>query len=184
MSAVVSARPTKAPTRWQDDPLFLAFYRNYPRQVGPGGPHGAYAAWKGALKIATFGEIMRGLANYPFSAERNFQPHPSTWLRQERWTGVVYREPATAESVPYRNGALSLLMETAAPGETADAVYERTRAEIDARAAGTLIDHDPSEGEGLFEALSAPPDRERHQPIPRRGGGPRALSDVVGGMRQ
>lgn len=81
---------TETPTR--ADPLagFEQFWSTYPRKVAKGT---ARTAWPAAVKAAGGPEpILAGVArfaadpNLPRGAdEQQFIPHPSTWLRSERW---------------------------------------------------------------------------------------------------
>ena len=124
--------------RWQDDPAFMEFWRLYPRKEAPGGRNGAWGAYKRAITRETPERILEGLCAYPFSAEREYQPLASTFLNQDRFSGVTFTAPATvraAISGPARNGALDLLSAT---GRTPEELAQ----EIDDRAAGRLIDHD------------------------------------------
>lgn len=67
---------------------FAEFYNNYPRKVGK---HKAWLSFKRLCKSAsTLGKIMDGLAKYRAKwtkegTEKEFIPHPSTWLNQKRW---------------------------------------------------------------------------------------------------
>ena len=65
---------------------FTHFWQLYPRKVGKGA---AEKAWKVAAKKAGPEVIIHGLTEQlPVFAtkEREFIPHPATWLRQERWS--------------------------------------------------------------------------------------------------
>jgi len=61
---------------------FNRFWLIYPRKIRKGL---ARRAWLNARKKATEQEIITGLANYQFHSNPLLQPHPSTWLNQERW---------------------------------------------------------------------------------------------------
>ena len=97
----------------------------------------------------------------------------------------------------YRNGALTLLMADARTGETPEQAHARQMAEIDARAAGALIDHDPDDC-GLFElptggeplvrpplignglAAEAAHSAQRSAGPEHRSNGPRSIGDILG----
>jgi hypothetical protein len=66
----------------EPDP-FDDFWAAYPRKTGK---PSARKAWARAIKTASPGVIMAGLERYRFKPEVEFQPHPSTWLNDERWT--------------------------------------------------------------------------------------------------
>jgi hypothetical protein len=76
----------------EDSDAFYEFWCQYPRPVGKAAARKAYTA---ALKRASAGEIMRGLLAYPFSPEVQYQPHPATWLRQDRFLVEAPSAPAT-----------------------------------------------------------------------------------------
>ena len=75
-------RRSPAPT---NDAEFDAFYLQYPRPVGK---PAALRAWNAARKRASCEEITMGLAAYQFSPDPKFQPHPATWLNQDRFRDV------------------------------------------------------------------------------------------------
>jgi hypothetical protein len=65
--------------------LFAEFYARYPRKVGIGAARKAYVK---ALKTTQHDDIMFGLSQQLASMEakdKQFIPHASTWLNQERW---------------------------------------------------------------------------------------------------
>lgn len=66
----------------QDDPDFAEFWLQYPRKVGKGS---ARAAWVAATRKAAPEEILAGLSRVQWPADVQYIPHPTTWLRQERW---------------------------------------------------------------------------------------------------
>jgi hypothetical protein len=68
--------------RWEAD--FETFWRAYPRKKGTSKPL-AKRAFEKALQVATFAEIMRGLAAFPFNSEPHLQPHAATFLNQARY---------------------------------------------------------------------------------------------------
>lgn len=61
---------------------FEGWWRAYPRKIQKGV---ARKAWLQARKKASVDEILDGLSRYSFSPNPLRQPHPSTWLNQERW---------------------------------------------------------------------------------------------------
>lgn len=85
------AHPNDSPTRLtpgakDDDPSFTSFWQAYPRKVGR---PTALTAWNEAIATTEPHVILDGLtANLPTlsRAETQFQPHPATWLRNQRWT--------------------------------------------------------------------------------------------------
>ncbi|MHA3682810.1 hypothetical protein ACXR2W_00920 [Leucobacter sp. HY1908] len=79
---------------------FAAFYSSYPRKVGKAAARKAFVA---AVKRAGSAQVVvdgaRRFAadpNLPSGAERNFIPHPSTWLNRDGWED---------EALPPRAGA-------------------------------------------------------------------------------
>ena len=67
--------------------MFEEFYKRYPRKIGRGAARKAYLK---AVKIDSHDEIMEGLENAIVywrqeGTDKQFIPHPSTWLNQERW---------------------------------------------------------------------------------------------------
>lgn len=61
---------------------FERFWKRYPRKIQKGV---ARRAWVGARRKASVAEIIAGLERYSFAPNPLLQPHPSTWLNQERW---------------------------------------------------------------------------------------------------
>lgn len=66
---------------------FDAFYTAYPRHVGR---RAAAKAFKAAAKRAKIDQIMKGLEGYKAywearQTKKEYIPHPSTWLNQDRW---------------------------------------------------------------------------------------------------
>jgi hypothetical protein len=212
MSAAVALRPTLAPSTSQIDAIPAAWNRMASEVGNPtirAMPPARRA--KLILRIREFGfeavmEAICAVAASPFCtgdnnrgwrADFDFLLQPQSLLRllEGRYAA---REPTTAPS--YRSGGLGLLMQDAAPGEDAAAVYRRKMDDLNARAEGSLIDHDPTEGQGLFAELPAggsslvrPPltvngpaaGPERHARVSGgvgRSGGPRAIGDVLAGL--
>ena len=72
--------------------LFEEFWREYPRKVDKQGAQRAFLRIKDVEKIAP--EIMAALASCKRSEQwtkegGQFIPHPTTWIRQERWTATM-----------------------------------------------------------------------------------------------
>jgi DNA-binding transcriptional regulator YhcF (GntR family) len=70
-----------------DTPVFQVFWQSYPRRIGKGA---ARTAFKKALKFSTADEIIQGATAYAahceeMGTEKQYIPHPSTWLNGERW---------------------------------------------------------------------------------------------------
>lgn len=64
---------------------FDEFYARYPRKVGKGQARKAYAK---AMKVTTHDEIMFALSQQlpgMEAKEKQYRPHPATWLNGERW---------------------------------------------------------------------------------------------------
>ena len=85
----------KKPRQAKNDPsnetalmaIFQKFYVEYPKHVGRGA---AIRALRGALKIATADQIIKGAKKFAAeckekSAKFEYIPHPATWLNQQRW---------------------------------------------------------------------------------------------------
>jgi hypothetical protein len=79
--------------------LFLEFYKLYPRKISKKKTQEKYTAILKAEKTrdginAKAKEILAGLKRYiklweSTKTEKQFIPHPTTWLNQERWTDEV-----------------------------------------------------------------------------------------------
>jgi len=65
---------------------FEEFWRAYPRKVCKAVAFGHYI--KVIRKGASHHAIMHGVEKYPFSEDKQFIPHPATWLNQHRWEDV------------------------------------------------------------------------------------------------
>lgn len=79
-----SAEKTSHPN---DTPAFQAFWQAYPRRIGKGA---ARTAFKKALKFASTNDIIKGATEFAahceeMGTEKQYIPHPSTWLNGERW---------------------------------------------------------------------------------------------------
>lgn len=76
-----------------DDPDQMEFWKLYPRKKDG---HGSIRKpWVKARAKASAEQIIDGLRRYPFSAESQFWPMPSTWLNQERWLTERDTKPQT-----------------------------------------------------------------------------------------
>lgn len=83
---------------------FTEFWDRYPRKVGRGQ---AKTKYKAALKVAEHDEIMFGLSQQlPAleSKEKQFQPHPATWLHGERWKDEIEQPHSRAGATPNGGG--------------------------------------------------------------------------------
>lgn len=69
---------------------FDAFWELYPRKTGKGAAKRAY--WKAASRFSheTILEGARRIASDPNLPEKQFIPHPATWLNEERWDDEPY----------------------------------------------------------------------------------------------
>ena len=63
--------PSKLP------PGFTEFWKHYPKKIGKGQ---AVRAWVSNDCEAISDEIIKALKKYPFSEDRQYIKHPSTWL--------------------------------------------------------------------------------------------------------
>lgn len=81
----------------EDTDAFFEFWSEYPRPEAKGAARRAYVR---ALKRATAADILLGLRAYPFSQEPRFQPHPATWLNQDRWLREDPSAPPTTGGPP------------------------------------------------------------------------------------
>lgn len=84
---------------------FDTFWALYPRRKGKGA---ARRAWDKAVRIATPETIMGGLeANMADlkAREPQYQPHPATWLNQERWEDEPDEQPAANVGMPDYRGS-------------------------------------------------------------------------------
>lgn len=61
---------------------FTEFWQHYPRKIKK---LAAEKAYRLALHRAPHHVIMAGLMVYPFSPERQFQPHAASWLNAGGW---------------------------------------------------------------------------------------------------
>jgi len=70
-----------------NSPFFQAFWQAYPRRIGKGAARTAFAK---ALKLSPADDIIQGAIAYAahceeMGTEKQYIPHPSTWLNAERW---------------------------------------------------------------------------------------------------
>lgn len=84
---------------------FDEFYTRYPRKVGKGAARKAFAR---ALKIASLEEIIEGLENSVHyweseGTEKQFIPHPATWLNGERWCDELEIDISYLSKKPFPN---------------------------------------------------------------------------------
>lgn len=80
-----------------DTPFFQAFWHAYPRRIGKGAARTAFAK---AMKMCDGDTIIQAALKYSkhcesMGTERQYIPHPSTWLNQERWEDDLEAEAAT-----------------------------------------------------------------------------------------
>ena len=86
-------------------PTFDEFWAIYPRKVGKGAARKAYAK---ALKVARHDDIMWGLSQQidgMKAKEKQFIPHASTWLNEERWDDEPEQPNSVARSTPANGNA-------------------------------------------------------------------------------
>ena len=70
-----------------DHPAFEAFWQLYPRKVGRLVAAKAFAA--AVNRGNKPADIIAAVEVYPFNANPQYQPHPTTWLREGRWLDEV-----------------------------------------------------------------------------------------------
>ena len=89
-----------------DTPTFQAFWQAYPRRIGKGA---ARTAFKKALKFSPANDIIQGAIAYSahcdeMGTEKQYIPHPSTWLNGERWEDDLESEKAeTKKTIGWLN---------------------------------------------------------------------------------
>ena len=81
--------------------FFQAFWHAYPRRIGKGAARTAFAK---ALKLADGDTIIQGALHYSqhcdeMGTEKQYIPHPSTWLNGERWEDDLESEKAETKKV-------------------------------------------------------------------------------------
>lgn len=77
----------------EPDALFLAFYNAYPRKVGKPNALKAWKKFKVDAELAA--KIMASLEAHKQTRQwqnKEYIPHPATWLNQERWEDEVDSE--------------------------------------------------------------------------------------------
>jgi uncharacterized protein YdaU (DUF1376 family) len=74
---------------------FDRFWSCYPKRVGKGS---AEKAWQKALSIASADEIISVVEVYPWGDDKQFIPHPATWLNQKRWQDDLTASKSRLES--------------------------------------------------------------------------------------
>jgi|TARA_B110000881_G_C18557961_1_gene508067 hypothetical protein len=77
-----------------DTEMFWAFWSTYPRRIGKGTARTAFAK---ATKFEDPNVIIQAALDYTkhcevMGTERQFIPHPATWLNQERWEDELETE--------------------------------------------------------------------------------------------
>jgi superfamily II DNA helicase RecQ len=73
----------KPPNPLKGEEHFQTFWELYPKKVGKGG---ARTSYKRALKKTTAENILSALRKQSHKwKDKQFIPHPTTWLNQERW---------------------------------------------------------------------------------------------------
>ena len=80
---------------------FEAWYAEYPRKQARGA---ATRAFSSALKKTTLDVLITATKKFKrlmADKEREFIPHPATWLNQERWSDVEPDDPVTASQDPF-----------------------------------------------------------------------------------
>lgn len=97
-----TASQSRPPRPAAVDRDFEDFWAAYPRKVGK---DDALKAWKKATKRAPVEQIAAGLNAAQWPPDKQFIPHPATWLNQGRWQD----EPADAAPEP--SGKLDWLRE-------------------------------------------------------------------------
>lgn len=78
-----------------DEYDFVIFWEMYPRKQGKGAARNSFYK---ALKKVPFDTIRKALANFVEKTDgqdKQFIPHPSTWLNQERWDDEYVKEDKT-----------------------------------------------------------------------------------------
>lgn len=84
------------------DSDFEKFWSSYPKKVGRGA---AERAWKKAVQLATAEEITRIAKVYPWGDDKQFIPHPATWLNQQRWQDDITTTKAIVDKPSMDNPA-------------------------------------------------------------------------------
>lgn len=102
------AKDLKDHDQRQNGNSFEAFYAAYPRKVGRAAAEKAWAKHAPdaelAAKILAAVEAQKAAPRWKAllaKGEKEFIPHPSTWLNQRRWEDEVAAPPAEADQGPY-----------------------------------------------------------------------------------
>lgn len=78
--------PKERKSRSASSAEFEQFWNCYPKKVGRGA---AEKAWLKAIAVTTAEEITRVVQAYPWGEDKQFIPHPATWLNQRRWQDQI-----------------------------------------------------------------------------------------------
>ena len=97
-STLTSSAKSASP---KDNPFFLAFWESYPRRIGKGAARTAFAK---SVKLADPNDIIQASIKYAdhcqeSGTEKQFIPHPSTWLNAERWEDDIESEKIEVKKV-------------------------------------------------------------------------------------
>jgi len=76
----------------QERELFNEFWKEYPRKLDKGA---AFKAFRSALKVATFEQILAGAIAYRNDPNRDpeFTKYPATWLNADAWENEIQPSP-------------------------------------------------------------------------------------------
>jgi len=76
----------------QERELFGEFWKEYPRKLDKGA---AFKAFRSALKVATFEQILAGAIAYRNDPNRDpeFTKYPATWLNADAWENEIQPSP-------------------------------------------------------------------------------------------
>ena len=77
---------------FQERELFNEFWKEYPRKLDKGA---AFKAFRSALKVATFEEILAGAIAYRNDPNREaeYTKYPATWLNADAWENEIAPSP-------------------------------------------------------------------------------------------
>lgn len=103
---------------------FADFWSSYPRKIGKGA---ALKAYKKALTKTDAETILKAVKGYPWSSEREFIPHASTWLNAERWTDDTTSPAKTVETFRIGHAKGLVKKEPEPPPLTEEQKAERAR---------------------------------------------------------
>jgi len=73
---------------------FTEFWRFYPKKLGKGQ---ALKAWEKNQCEPIYEEIVKSLKKYPFTDEKQYIKHPSTWLNAWCWEDVFEEEDSNGD---------------------------------------------------------------------------------------